>query len=116
MFEKHEKWFVLGIIALVIYYFYKKGSMANAVNVPGTAQPSGLSSIFSEFGSIVNPTQEPGSVQPAQGTSPVNFTPAQPSTVPISQRVSAGQFNWYPAPPVLRTSGSDIYGVRQYTN
>lgn len=108
MFEKHEKWFVLGIIALVIYYFYKKGKpmQSGAVVEPGTEF---YSNVFGKMqGSLVDQTTEPGAVQPAQATTPVVYRPAQPSGVAKSQIVSAGQFSWYPAPPVLRNVPVDI--------
>lgn len=107
MFEKHEKWFIFGFIALAIYYFYKKGiGQTKQPQIPGTTPAIDTTTIFST-GSLVDPTSEVMSTLPAQATRPLAFAPAQPATVPISQRVSAGQFSFYPAPPVLRYAPAD---------
>lgn len=110
MFERHEKWFVLAIIAIAIWYFYKKGSMPGVSVAGSEANPYGQLGLA---GSLVNQAVEPGTVQPAQATSPVRFTPAQPSTVPISQRVSVGTFTYAPSVPVLRYGSVAPVGVRQ---
>lgn len=105
MWEKYEKFWILGILALAVYYFYKKGKMTGT-SVPGSA-PADFSSFLADFGgsgSIVNTTAEAGNIQPAQATRPVAFNPAQPSTVPYSQRVSAGQFTYMTGVPVLRNT------------
>lgn len=114
MFEKHEKWFILGFIALAIYYFYKKGiGQTKQPAIPGTTPAIDTTTIFST-GSLVDPTMEVGTTQPAQASGPVFFAPAQPATVPVSQRVSSGQFSFYPAPPVLRFAPADNVTARSY--
>lgn len=104
MFEKHEKWFILGIIALAIYYFYKRGKTQQGQTDLLMTRPE--PSMYSAPGSLVNPTIE--EILPAQTTYTPPFAAAQPATVPISQKVSTGVFQFYPAPPVLRNPPADV--------
>lgn len=101
MFERYEKWWILAILAIVIYYLYKKGT-AKTSSDGSCAQESPGSTLTHFFGSIVNPTMEPKVVQPAQSTTPVLFTPAQPSSAPTQTRVSAGTYNWSPVRSPIR--------------
>lgn len=110
MFEKYEKFWILGLIALAVYYFYKKGSASQAAvtsAIGGPPNPPPEPATIYSTGSLVNPTDELFSGQPAQTSTPVLFKPAQPSAVQVSQRVSSGQWTFYPAPPVLRSAPAD---------
>jgi hypothetical protein len=112
MNESNEKWFVLAIIAVAIWFFWKKAktSFAAAPNIP---QEAGVfPAIGSTFGSVVNPTLEMGSAQPAQATRPVLYSPAQPSSTPTSTRVGyATPTNLTASRLPLRTySGYTYYG------
>jgi hypothetical protein len=90
--EKHEKWIILAVIAIAIYYFFKKGMAQTAPSaitnpnsflqmLPGGAQT------YNPMGSDVNPVQEKNQLLVAQGSAPIPFAPAQPSSPPTITRV-----------------------------
>jgi hypothetical protein len=93
--ESNEKWFIFALIALAIYYFYfyKKGkaaplSTASSAGAGFNAIPLAPGTYYDPTtGSVVNPTNEVGAGTPYQTSTPVLFNPAQPSSVPYSQRV-----------------------------
>lgn len=113
MFEKHEKWFILAIIAAAIWYFYRKGMTQKSTSDFASAYADLFSrpsqpidtTMIPASGSLVNPTTE--QILPAEASYTPPFNAAQPSTVPISQRVSSGVYTWYPAPPTLRRAPLD---------
>lgn len=96
MFERNEKWIIFAVLALIVYYYFKKYGQPGA-----TASPLNLSGWF---GSLVNPGHEVGAAMPAQTTTPVLYRPAQPSTG--SQMIRVGTMQYFPAPaqniPVTR--------------
>jgi hypothetical protein len=130
--EKHEKWIIFALIALAVWYMFKKYSTGQTAVVtstvggipngapgttyyPGTSGPNYDSSTLADWlglgysGSTVNPTTEPG-VSAQTTKSP--FTPAQPSdpspyqVTPINNLKGAGTFTYTGgnvSSPVLRT-------------
>ena len=109
MNEKHEKWVILVLIALAIWWLLKKYSTTSATVSAsvGGVPVSSQTTTYGSNGSIVSQIDEllMGS-QPQNSSAPIAYAPAQPSVVtnpsypkitytapaPVSQMVRSGVY------------------------